>query len=91
MCSFDDEALRITTVDLDVTGEVPGVTPKHFEEAAREAEQACPVSNAMRGNVEIRRKTHLEGHGTPGYPEAEDSSEEEKGLIDKVRDKLRGQ
>lgn len=91
VCSLNDEALKITILDLDVTGKVPGVTPEHFEEVAREAEQACPVSNAVRGNVEIHLKTHLEGHGAPGYPEAEGSSEEEKGFIDKVKDKLRGQ
>lgn len=91
VCSFDDEALKITAVDLDVTGEVPGVTPDYFEQAAREAEQACPVSGALRDNVEIRLKTHLEGHGAPGYPEAEDPSEQEKGFIDKVKDKLRGE
>lgn len=91
VCYFDDEALKITAVALDVTGEVPSVTPEHFEEAAREAEQACPVSNAIRSNVEIRLKTHLEGHDAPGYPEAEGSSEQEKGFIDKVRDKLRGE
>lgn len=67
------------------------MTPEHFEEAAREAERLCPVSNAIRGNVEIRLKKHLEGHGAPGYPEAEGSSSEEKGFIDKVKDKPRGQ
>lgn len=91
VCHFDDEALKITAVALDVTGEVPGVTPEHFEEAAREAEQACPVSGALRGNVEISLKTHLEGHGAPGYPEVEEPSGENKGLIDKVRDRLRDQ
>lgn len=91
VCHFDEEALKITAVDLDVTGEVSGVTPDYFEQAAREAEQACPVSGALRGNVQISLKTHLEGHSAPGYPEAEASSEENKGLIDKVRDRLRGQ
>ena len=92
VCTFDDEALKITALNLDVTGEVPGVTPEHFEEAAREAERMCPVSNAFRGNVEITLNAHLGGHGAPGYPEVENASEEEeKGLMDKIKDRLRGQ
>lgn len=92
VCAFDDEALKITTLGLDVTGEVPGVTPEHFEEAAREAEQMCPVSNAFRGNVDINLSAHLGGHGAPGYPEVENASEEEeKGLMDRIKDRLRGQ
>ncbi len=59
VCTLDDEALKITTVDLDVRGEVPGINEEDFESAAQEAEQLCPVSNALRGNVEIRLQTHL--------------------------------
>lgn len=91
VCTFDDEALKITALNLDVTGEVPGITPEHFEEVAREAEQSCPVSNAFRGNVEISLNAHLGGHGSPGYPVVEEGEEEEKGLMDKIKDKLRGQ
>lgn len=61
VCVLDDEQLKITTVDLNVRGAVPGVDEQGFEDAAREAEQLCPVSNALRGNVEIRLQTRLEG------------------------------
>ena len=38
---------------LSVTGQVPGLDQPAFAEAARQAEQGCPISNALRGNVEI--------------------------------------
>jgi osmotically inducible protein OsmC len=59
VCTFDDEQIKITTVDLDVRGEVPALSEEEFESAAREANQNCPVSNALRGNVEIRLNTRL--------------------------------
>lgn len=60
VCTLDDENLKITTVDLNVRGEVPGISDEEFESAAQEAEQLCPVSNAIRGNVDIRLSTSLE-------------------------------
>jgi osmotically inducible protein OsmC len=60
VCTFDDEELKITTVDLGVRGSVPGMDGANFEEAARKAEQVCPVSNALRGNVGIRLDAGLE-------------------------------
>jgi len=59
VCVLDDQQLKITTVDLDVRGEVPGMNEEEFEDATREAEQLCPVSNALRGNVEIRLQARL--------------------------------
>jgi lipoyl-dependent peroxiredoxin len=38
---------------LKVTGKVPGMSPEQFAQAATEAEKGCPVSNALRGNIEI--------------------------------------
>jgi osmotically inducible protein OsmC len=43
-----------------VQGVVPGKTQAEFEELAKTAEQSCPVSNALRGNVEIRLTATLE-------------------------------
>jgi osmotically inducible protein OsmC len=59
VCTLDDEALKITTMDLEVRGEVPGIDDEEFEDAARQAEQICPVSNALRGNVEIQLQARL--------------------------------
>jgi lipoyl-dependent peroxiredoxin len=47
-------------MDLDVQGKVPGLDEAGFEKAAQQAEQACPVSNALRNNVQFRLKAHLD-------------------------------
>src|SRR5437660_1392797 len=51
---------KITTMDLDVTATVPGATEDEFREALAAAEGSCPVSNALRNNVEIRVNARLE-------------------------------
>lgn len=60
VCTLDDGALKITTVNLDVRGTVSGLDQDGFEEAARNAEQICPVSNALRNNVDIQLNVSLE-------------------------------
>jgi osmotically inducible protein OsmC len=61
VCSLDrvEGKLKITTMELEVVGEVPGLAQAGFEQAAKQAEQGCPVSNALRDNVEIRLKARL--------------------------------
>ncbi len=49
-----ESGLKITGVVLSVRGKVEGVDGDAFREIARTAEQSCPVSNALRGGVEIR-------------------------------------
>jgi osmotically inducible protein OsmC len=61
VCVLDDQSLKITTVDLDVRGRVPGMDQGQFESATHQAEQLCPVSNALRGNVDIRLQAGLQG------------------------------
>jgi lipoyl-dependent peroxiredoxin len=63
VCHFtplDGGGFGITAIDLDVLGRVAGLDPAGFEEAARRGEQGCPVSNALRGNVDIRVTAALE-------------------------------
>ena len=55
-----DQGFKVTSMDLDVRGRVPGLDQAGFEEAARAAEQACPISNAIRNNVPIRLNATLE-------------------------------
>jgi osmotically inducible protein OsmC len=43
----------ITTSVLDVEGNVPGIDETAFREAAEEAKDGCPVSGALKGNVEL--------------------------------------
>jgi osmotically inducible protein OsmC len=44
---------HVESLGLSVQGDVPGMDPAAFEQAAREGEAGCPISNALRGNVEI--------------------------------------
>jgi len=61
VCTLDDEQLKITTIDLDVRGTVPDIDDDEgFQNAAQEADQICPVTNALRGNVEVRVNARLE-------------------------------
>jgi|SRR5579875_41898 osmotically inducible protein OsmC len=46
-------APRITTARLDVRGKVAGASEQEFADLAHQAEQLCPVSNAVRNNVAI--------------------------------------
>ncbi len=55
ICTVEQQVdgLKISTMRIQAEGRVPGVDADTFSRVAREAEQACPVSNALRGNVEI--------------------------------------
>ncbi|MBA2336766.1 MAG: OsmC family peroxiredoxin [Acidimicrobiia bacterium] len=48
-----DGEWRIVSMALDVVGAVPGLDEDGFATAAEEARDGCPVSNALKGNVEI--------------------------------------
>lgn len=52
---------KVTTMELQVRGRVPGLNAQQFEEAVRAADGGCPISNALRGNVDIRVRAELEG------------------------------
>jgi lipoyl-dependent peroxiredoxin len=60
--SFDmvDGAPTVTESKLTVRGKVPGIDEDDFLAAARDAEQNCPVSRAIKGNVEISLDAKLE-------------------------------
>jgi osmotically inducible protein OsmC len=68
VCTADQSSggLKITTMDLEVRAKVPGLDAGAFEQEAKKAEQNCPVSNALRNNVQIRVKASLE----TGQPQA---------------------
>lgn len=44
----------ITTMALDVSADVPGVDEAGFREGLEAAEGSCPMSGALRGNVDIQ-------------------------------------
>jgi osmotically inducible protein OsmC len=47
------EPPRITRMVLDVSAEAPGLDEEKLRQAVTAAEESCPVSNALRNNVEI--------------------------------------
>ncbi len=51
---------KVSTMVLDVRGKVPGLDQVGFEQTAQQAEQGCPVSNALRNNVAIHVNAQLE-------------------------------
>jgi lipoyl-dependent peroxiredoxin len=61
-CTLDevDSAPRITMVTLELRARVPGLEQAGFEQAVERASALCPVSNALRGNVEISVQSELE-------------------------------
>jgi osmotically inducible protein OsmC len=60
-CDLDrvDGGLKVTTMRLQVRGVVPGIDEAGFVKLATEAEEKCPISNAIRGNVQIELDARL--------------------------------
>ena len=50
----------ITTSVLGVRGVVPGLDEAAFRQAAEDAKETCPVSQALKGNVELSVTAQLE-------------------------------
>ncbi len=55
VCTLDrvEGGVKITRMDIEVGALVPGMNDATFKSAVQQAEQGCPVSNALRNNVEI--------------------------------------
>jgi osmotically inducible protein OsmC len=58
--SLTSEGLQVVRSALTVRGRVPGLEQAEFEELARKGDQGCPVSNALRGSLEITVTATLE-------------------------------
>jgi lipoyl-dependent peroxiredoxin len=54
-----DAGFRMTKMHLDVHGSVPGIDADTFEAKANDAKVGCPVSNALKGNVDITLTANL--------------------------------
>jgi osmotically inducible protein OsmC len=50
----------ITQMKLELVGRVPGLDEEGFRNAAEGAKENCPVSQALKGNVEIMLDARLE-------------------------------
>jgi osmotically inducible protein OsmC len=51
----------ITASRIEVEGQVPGIDADAFDRAADEAKDGCPVSMALKGNVEVTVDARLVG------------------------------
>ena len=47
------EGFKITRMMLNVQAAVPGVDPAKFQSIAQATKEGCPVSTALKGNVQI--------------------------------------
>jgi osmotically inducible protein OsmC len=61
-CTVDKvgDGFKITRMRLEVRGTVPGVDQAAFAKAAEAAKNGCPVSTALRGNVQFDLDAKLE-------------------------------
>ena len=59
VCTFDVDQVKVTKMVLDVRGRVSGIDAEGFQSAAERGEQTCPISNALRGNVDIQLNASL--------------------------------
>lgn len=61
-CTIDKvgDGFKITRMQLEVRGKVPGLDHAGFAKAADAAKKGCPVSGALQGNVQIDVAARLE-------------------------------
>jgi lipoyl-dependent peroxiredoxin len=60
--SFDNAsgAWKLTRSLITVVGDVPGIELERFREIAEDAKENCPISGALKGNVELVVDASLE-------------------------------
>jgi osmotically inducible protein OsmC len=61
--TFDrvDGGWKVVSSALTVRGTVPGATADSFRQAAEAAKDGCPISQALKGNVQLSVETTLAG------------------------------
>ena len=47
------DGFRMTTMNISIRGEVDGLDEDGFRQAAEQAKENCPVSQALKGNVDV--------------------------------------
>jgi lipoyl-dependent peroxiredoxin len=59
--TFDkvESGWKVKSSALEVHGIVPGIDAAAFQKAAEAAKDGCPISAALKGNVELSVKAHL--------------------------------
>ncbi len=56
-----DAGWKIASSEITVKGNVPGIDGDRFAALAEDAKENCPISQALKGNVELRVTTELVG------------------------------
>jgi len=59
--TFEDGS--ITLIELDLTGEVSGISASEFEEIARKAKDICPISNLLKAQIDLTVTLSPSGNG----------------------------
>ena len=55
-----DAGIQVTSSKLKVVAEgLKGIEASQFDQVAREAEKSCPISNALRGSLQIDLETEV--------------------------------
>ena len=54
-----DGGPKITRIDLTTRGQVPGIDQARFQQAAEDGKNGCPVSKALKGNVDLKLEAKL--------------------------------
>jgi lipoyl-dependent peroxiredoxin len=54
LASKDGGGFEITTMQIHIRAEVPGVDENNFEKLVRETNEVCPVSNLLRSGLDIQ-------------------------------------
>jgi osmotically inducible protein OsmC len=50
---------EVSFSELSVKGDVPGISGEDFKEAVSQASEGCPISQALKGNVQISAEAEL--------------------------------
>jgi osmotically inducible protein OsmC len=54
------DGFKVTSSALEVSGKVPNLDDAGFQKAAEAAKDGCPISQALKGNVDLSVKATLE-------------------------------
>lgn len=57
--SLKEGGFKISKMQLNIRGQVPGLDQETFEQIAAEADKGCPVSNLLRCGLEISHRVNL--------------------------------
>lgn len=58
--SKGDDGWRVSRSHLTVNARIPGIDEETFQQAAESARDGCPISQALKGNVELSVQATLE-------------------------------